>query len=189
MLTRRLQRSAQRGASLLEVMVAILILSIGMLAMAGLHAVSIQQGKMAQFRGTAMQLGADFADRMRANRGAFGFVAPFPASPYVYMVPYTSNPPPVAVPACAVATACTAAERAAVDLAEWRNIARNALPGGNLYVTQEAGTNIMNVWVLWIDPDAKDTAGGGGSMSSAQHCPAGVGGDIPPQCLALRVVI
>ncbi len=189
MLNSRLQRTRQRGASLLEVMVAILILSFGMLAMAGLHAVSIQQGKMAQFRGTAMQLGADFADRMRANRGAFDFTLPIAASPYVYMVPYTSNPAAVAVPACATAGACTAAERAAIDLAEWRNIARNALPGGNLYVTQDAGTNILNVWVLWIDPEAKNTAGGGASMTSAQHCPAGVGGDIPPQCLALRVVI
>jgi type IV pilus assembly protein PilV len=99
--TRRTIRG-ERGASLLEVLVSILILSFGMLAMAGLHAVSIQQGKMSQFRGTAMQLAVDLADRMRANRGAFA-AAP---SPYVFTQPYNSDAPAVAVPACTMA-ACT----------------------------------------------------------------------------------
>ena len=159
-----------------------------MLAMAGLHAVAMQQGKMAQYRGTAMQLATDLADRMRANRGAFVFTGAIPPSAYVFTQPYNSNPPAVAVPGCA-ATACTAAERAAIDLAEWRNLARNALPGGSLFVTQVPNANILDVWVLWIDPTAVDTAGGAAGMSGAQHCPAGVGGDIPPQCLALRIFI
>ena len=47
---------AQRGASLIEVMVAIVVLSIGMLSMAWQHAVALKYDKMSQFRGIATQL-------------------------------------------------------------------------------------------------------------------------------------
>ena len=61
---------AQRGASLIEVMVAIVVLSIGMLSMAWQHAVALKYDKMSQFRGIATQLASELADRIRANAAA-----------------------------------------------------------------------------------------------------------------------
>ena len=170
----------QRGAGLLEVLVAILLLSFGMLAMAGLHAMSFKYGKMSQFRGVATQLAYDLSDRMRANSGG--------AAQYVFMDPYNATPPAVAVPACADATRCTPAEIAAIDLAEMRNTLRLALPGGGLFVTRDVGVAdvvALTVWVLWMDPETADAGALGGVP-----CPDGVVAANPaPQCLPLRVVL
>ena len=169
----------QAGASLLEVLVSILILSFGMLAMAGLHAASLRYGKMAQFRSVATQLAYDLSDRMRANSA--GAVA----GGYVYTAAYSATPAPVTVPGCAAPTLCTAAEIAAIDLAQWRNTARLALPGGGVYLTQDPGaTNVMNMWVMWQDPQTADGADLGGP------CPPEAGlSDPPQQCMFLRVAL
>lgn len=183
-------RRRQAGASLIEVMVAVLLLSFGMLAMAGLHAVSIQNTKMSQFRTIAMQQASDMADRMRANRNAFDFDNPVNPTPYNYTVPYDPNRPTVPTPGCAAPPAgCTPAQRAAVDIAQFLNGVRLSLPGGSLFLQKDPAANIMNVWVLWTEPDRVD-GDGDSSMTSAQHCPPGLGSVTPrPQCLALRVVM
>lgn len=183
-------RRRQGGASLIEVMVAVLLLSFGMLAMAGLHAVSIQNSKMSQFRTVAMQQASDMADRMRANRNAFDFDNPANPTAYNYVLPYDPNRATVPVPGCAPPpTGCTAAQRAAVDIAQFLNGVRLSLPGGSLYLQKDAAANIMNVWVLWTEPDQID-ANGDSTMTSALHCPPGLGAVTPrPQCLALRVVM
>lgn len=59
--------SRQAGASLLEVLVAILILSFGMLALSGMLAFSVQMPKLAAYRATATALAASHIERMRAN--------------------------------------------------------------------------------------------------------------------------
>lgn len=173
----------QRGASLLEVLVSILLLSFGMLAMAGLHAASLRYGKMAQFRSVAMQMATDLTDRMRANAAAAV------SGSYNFSQAYTSTPPAVTVPACAVPTACTAAEMAAVDLAQWRNQARLALPGAGLMVSQDAAVaNVLNVWVMWLDPQAAEAATDGVTLNS--QCPGTIGTPNPaPQCMFLRVAL
>ncbi len=69
--TRRLGSIAQhkqRGASLIEVLISILLAAIGLLALAGSNVASIRYSKMSQYRGTATVLAADLAERMRANQ-------------------------------------------------------------------------------------------------------------------------
>lgn len=60
----------QRGATLIEVLVAMLILAIGLLGLAGLQTVSVQSNQGAYFRSQATILANDIVDRMRANRVA-----------------------------------------------------------------------------------------------------------------------
>lgn len=55
------------GFTLIEVLVAILIVAVGILGVAGMQVVSLQQNRNALFRDTALQLGNDIMDRMRAN--------------------------------------------------------------------------------------------------------------------------
>lgn len=180
--------SRARGASLLEVLVAILILSFGMLAMAGLHSVAFKYGKMAQFRGVATQLAADLADRMRANpQGAL-------AGDYVFLDAYDASPGAVDLPACGDAIACAnPAAMAERDLAEVRRVVQNALPGGWLHITQDPGpaSRMYTVWVLWQDPDALGGASDGNTASLAGLCPdAAVAGANPvPQCMPVRVAL
>jgi type IV pilus assembly protein PilV len=58
------------GFSLVEALVALVVLSIGMLGIAALHVESLRSGRTALTRTVAVALAADMADRIRANRTA-----------------------------------------------------------------------------------------------------------------------
>lgn len=173
----------QRGASLLEVLVAVVVLSVGMLSYVNLQAVALATGKMAQFRAVATQLAADYGDRMRANAPAAL------AGNYGFQMPYA--PGPVAVPACAVPGSCSGAEMALIDQAVWRNIADDSLPGAFLFARMDPAlpppplspVAAMDLWVIWRDPamDDADEAGEG--------CPAIVGAPAGTTCMHFRIVI
>lgn len=63
-------RHTQCGFSLLEVLIAVLVLSIGLLGLAGLHAVGLRSVDSANLRTQATVLAQDILERMRANRDA-----------------------------------------------------------------------------------------------------------------------
>jgi type IV pilus assembly protein PilV len=58
----------QKGFTLLEVLVAMLVLSIGLLGLAGLMASSLRNNHSAYYRTQATWLAYDVIDRMRVNR-------------------------------------------------------------------------------------------------------------------------
>ncbi len=64
---RRNVRNRSKGFTLIEVLVAILIVAVGILGVAGMQVVSLQQNRNALLRDQALQLGNDILDRMRAN--------------------------------------------------------------------------------------------------------------------------
>ena len=64
------KRKNQRGATLVEVLVALLVLSIGLLGVAALQVSALQTNRGAHVRSQASVLAYDIADRMRANRDA-----------------------------------------------------------------------------------------------------------------------
>lgn len=170
----------QVGASLLEVLIAIVIMSFGLLALGGLTAASVQYGKMAQFQTVGVQLAADITDRMRAN------VDGFMINSYNKAAVYASNVSAITVPTCAILTKCSPAELAAIDLAEWRNSLRLGLPGGDAYILRDVATPLtVDVWVMWTDP----TLANGIAANSA--CPAAAIAGLTdlPKCLYFRAAI
>ena len=60
----------QSGFTLIEVLVALIILSIGLLGLAGLQATGLRQNHSSLLRSQATFLAYDIADRIRANRQA-----------------------------------------------------------------------------------------------------------------------
>jgi type IV pilus assembly protein PilV len=109
-------RSKTRGFSLLEVLVALLVLSIGLLGLASLQATTSRFNYGAYLRSQATTLAYDMADRMRANRdealdGSYD-VATFPSP----------------APACDDAVA--GATVAALDVSGWQRALACSLPGG-----------------------------------------------------------
>ncbi len=58
----------QRGATLIEVLVAMLVLSIGLLGLAGMQMTALKSNQSAYYRSQATVLAYDIIDRMRANR-------------------------------------------------------------------------------------------------------------------------
>lgn len=58
------------GFTLVEVLVALVVMSVGMLGIAALYLEGLRAGRTALYRTTAITLAADMADRIRANRNA-----------------------------------------------------------------------------------------------------------------------
>ncbi|MCL5801587.1 MAG: type IV pilus modification protein PilV [Gammaproteobacteria bacterium] len=141
-----------QGFSLLEVLVALLVLSVGLLGLAGLSAKGMNSNQSAYYLSQAMAQAYDMADRMRANRA--GVVAGN----------YDSISGTGSDPGC-ISTGCaTASQIAQYDANRWNTANANLLPAGQGKVTIQAG-NIRIITVMW-DEDrtgATGTACGGGS--------------------------
>ena len=60
----------QRGATLIEIMVALLVLSVGLLGTASLQMFSLQANQGAYFRTQAVNVSYEVADFLRTNRGS-----------------------------------------------------------------------------------------------------------------------
>lgn len=58
----------QRGFTLLETLIALVVLSVGMLGIASLHVEGLRNGRTASLRTKAVVHAADMAEKMRANR-------------------------------------------------------------------------------------------------------------------------
>ncbi|MES2412330.1 MAG: type IV pilus modification protein PilV [Pseudomonadota bacterium] len=182
-----------RGASLLEVLIAIVIMSFGLLAMGGLTAASIQYGKMAQFQTIGVQLANDLADRMRANADGFNNVTGLCTSDcYNRTSAYSSTTAAITVPTCA-GTNCTYKEQADIDLAEWRNTLRTSLPGGDAYVVRDTVNKpAVDIWIMWIDPSLRAGTDTSLITSGSASCPTGAvatGSTTVPHCLYFRAGI
>ena len=63
----RVPGSKAAGFTLVEVLIALIIMSVGMLGIAGLYVHSMQAGRTSMFRHHAVTLAGDVADRIRAN--------------------------------------------------------------------------------------------------------------------------
>lgn len=178
----------QGGASLIEVLVAMLIVSLGVLAMAGLLATASRYGKTSEYRAVATLLASDMADRIRANKAAL-----LTATDAYDMTDGYDNwsDEPDDPAACANVAACLDSEIAAQDRAEWARAVFNGLPGGAGYVAvgeAMAGGAIQrnftaDIWVAWLDPDADSTLAG-----PDNECPPGFRDlDPQPRCAFFRV--
>lgn len=58
----------QRGLSLIEVLIAVLVLSVGLLGLAGMNMAGIRNNHNAYMRSQATFMASDMLDRMRINR-------------------------------------------------------------------------------------------------------------------------
>jgi type IV pilus assembly protein PilV len=175
----------QVGSSLLEVLVAILVMSFGLLALGGLSASAQQYVKMSQFQSIAMQLASQLGERMRGN------VEAFERGSYNKTTAYASTGTPTASN-CA-ASSCTSAEIAAIDMAAWTAELRNRLPGGDAFVRRDP-VNVLatDIWILWIDPGSLPGDRGELSVAAAADCPEDAlsgldAGDPMPRCMHYRI--
>ena len=105
----------QSGFSLIESMVALVVVSVGMIGIAGLYGQGLSAGRTALYRTQAVNLAGDMADRIRENR--LGGVA------YAGMGANNSCDPPAAVN-------CTPPQMAQHDLWVWTNQVAVLLPNG-----------------------------------------------------------
>jgi len=137
-------RTRQRGMTLIEILVAIVVLSIGLLGLAGLQLKGLQVNQGSTYRWQAAMLAEDIADRMRADKVNAA------AGSYTVINGVPSNSP-------------TGGTLAAIN--EW--LARvSMLPGGSAAITAPGGPagNQLTITVTWLDTRGKagaaDTSAG-----------------------------
>jgi type IV pilus assembly protein PilV len=162
---RRAMPRARRhaGFSMIELLVAVLVMGIGVLGITALQMVSLQNNRGALMRGEASLRTYDVMDRIRANpSGNYGGVA------------FGDAPP--AANDC-MANNCTAAQMTAFDQASWKCslgmhnadagcialrasgalptiAAQPGLPNGDGSITVNGATGVVSISVRWQEQNA-----------------------------------
>lgn len=121
------KKGGQRGTTLVETLVALLVLSIGLLGVAALQVNALQTNHSANVRSQASVLAYDIADRMRANRNV--------ALTGGYNVAFGATP--------------TGSNINQIDLQAWKAALTNTLPSGDgrLSITGD----VALIEVQWLD--------------------------------------
>ncbi len=112
------RRRGESGFTMVEVMVALVVLAIGLLGIGALLLKSLQAGRTATYRTQAVNLAADLADRIRANRTAQD----------AYGTLFDDDP--AVVGACDTTGGCDDDDLAATDLKRWKDTIAQLLPEG-----------------------------------------------------------
>ncbi len=183
-------RHHQTGASLIEVLVALLLLSLGMLSLAATLSFAIQMPKLSGYRATATNLASGYVERMRANSGVDGFGG-FNNGAYDKPSSYGQEAPDPAT-TCEYPE-CTAAKLAKMDFEEMQVAVRAGLPAGGLLMKRDNNSGIIssttgNLWIVWLEPDTNAAI----DPSSSDNCPPEVTDtdtDSRPRCLYVRFKI
>lgn len=126
-----------RGTTMIEVLIALLILSIGLLGLAGLQAASLKFNHSSYMRTHADNMANDIVDRMRANRKA--------ARNGDYDIEFGADPAGDSI--------------AAADLGGWLTALERTLPGAEGRITVDAD-DMATIRIRWDDTRGEDEGGG-----------------------------
>ena len=119
------QISKQRGITLLESLIAIVVAALGILGILGVQMRTLTDTQTSMRRAQAIRLIEDLSERMKVNPNALSGIN-------TYVTGWTATPPTTAATKkCVGSTTCTQAELAEYDLKEWKRLVERALPLGN----------------------------------------------------------
>lgn len=122
-------QSQQRGVSLIESLVAIVVVALGILGVLGAQMRILSDTQTSVHRAQAVRAIEDLSERMKVHPNALVNINS-------YTVGWRTDPAPTppAAKLCVGATECTQAEFAAYDLAEWKRSLERSLPLGDATV-------------------------------------------------------
>ncbi len=147
----RAERIRQRGMTLIEILVAIVVLSVGLLGLAGLQLKGLQVNQGSIYRWQAAMLAEDIADRIRADRAGAG----------TYTLPFA--------PAAGAAAPTSGGVGTQAAITDW--LLRVAtLPGGAAGIAVNPVANQVTITVAWTDTRAQAGVGltGAAATTGAQ---------------------
>lgn len=121
-------KRSQQGFSLLEVLVTLVVFSLGILGMAGLMSIALKNTQLALLRSQAAQAAYDLIDRIRAN---------------------AANADSYALSLGQEADTLTAGSHAGNDLKEWLYRIERTLPSGDAAV--EVAGQTIRVHLYWSE--------------------------------------
>lgn len=169
-MTKLTRRPRSRGVSLIEVLVSLVILSLGVLAVVGLQLVSKRNNADAGQRTIAAQLAYDMAERMRANASTAslpGYLIGTSDAPAGARYAPTDTAPA----ACTTSTPCNPAATVVRDLYDWEQALEGAAEGGTSGLVSPlacieqttndgGGDGIYTITIAWRGTVAIPVAGG-----------------------------
>ncbi len=135
----------QRGVTLLESLVAIVILAVAVLSMLVVQLRTLAETQTSVRRAQAVRLIEDLAERIKSNPGGYAQLASYTAD-------WSTSP---AVATNCTTTVCSAAALATWDINEWKESVNQRLPSGQAYVfpstTEGTGLPVrqLGVMVAW----------------------------------------
>jgi len=136
---------------MVEVMVALLILSIGLLGLAMLQATNLQFNTDAYTRTQATLIAYDIIDRMRVNQDGI-------TNGYYKILndtDYDNNIKPCTAATCGCSGSCNAQALATYDLWRWYSMQEKYLPGTSIKrsTINVNASKLVTVTINWMEKD------------------------------------
>lgn len=136
--------SKQKGATLIEILIAVIITAIGLLGTAAMQNTSMKLSYDSYIRSQASFLAYDLIDRARANPNS---------GPYT--LNEDDNPPKTD---CFADDDCNSGKIRSFDLHYWKKQATQLLPDAKVSVTYDAANSLYSMKIRWddrVDNDVK----------------------------------
>jgi len=151
-------RSAQAGETLVEVLIAIALVAFSLLGIARLALSATQAQKEGIFKVKINALINDTSSRISANRNEADAALITAGKGYTFDATWSNQAGDIASPAtdCG-STSCTAAQRSAFDIYEVRIGARHQLPQGSITLTGNSSSGMV-LSLYWVDKNFLDTS-------------------------------
>ena len=153
-----------RGFTLLEILITILVVSIGLLGLASLQISGMRANQMGFMRSQAVLAAYDMADRIRANPAAAAADS------------YNGSPAAATVDCVGADNACTTEQMATYDKDAWLNTL-TVLPGGAGEVVDDGSDN-YTIIVRWDEER---------SGATGTNCPPKTAADL--RCYSLGIAL
>lgn len=160
-LSHKQQRQRQRGITLLESLIAIVVAALGILGILGVQMRTLTDTQTSMRRAQAIRLIEDLSERMKVNPNSLSAIN-------TYVQNWTVTPPTAAAATiCEAGTACAQGQLAEYDIREWKRLVERTLPLGNastfLALADGDATNISNrrqlgVLIRWRENERTDFA-------------------------------
>jgi len=139
----------QQGFSMVEVLIALVILAIGLLGHMAMQMTSLSSNQSSYYRSQASITANEIADRMRINPVgvAGGLYDAVNTDTGTYTDPNCNT------------SGCSTSQQSALDLFDWQTSIRAAIPGGIGTVTRDASITTQSVFTVAITWSAQTRAG------------------------------
>lgn len=129
------QLTSQKGMSLIEAMVALVVISVGLLGIAALQIVALQQNSSSQWHSQAVWFSYEMSDRITANKSVFNDYDGIDT-----LESYAQD---------CQAGPCTANQMITADAQDWKRRIET-LPSGQGLIESSANNELV-IKVMWDD--------------------------------------
>jgi type IV pilus assembly protein PilV len=143
------------GFSLMEVLVAVFVLALGVIGVAGMQLAAVRTTQQSRFQSNAIQIASEMADKMRANAGQMKLADgdnPFLSVSYAS----TGDTAPGAPDKQCYAAKCSASELASFDIYDLQKRVKALLPSGRVAVCRDSAPWDADAGAFKWNCDAND---------------------------------